>query len=230
MALFTLAGAPDRDPVGTPIMIMIHIILVTALAVLLGAPTGASAQAAGPAAEGRDFYADKPLRPGDVVRLRIWREPEMSGDFPVDEDGMVVLPRIGRMQVVDGSAQTLEDRLIRAYEKYLQHTSIDVILLRRVQVLGAVRNPGLYPVDATMTVSDALALAGGATGHGDPDRIELIRRGERMDTRLSANTRIAESPIQSGDQLYIPERNWFSRHSGVLAAGMTSLLIAFLTR
>jgi protein involved in polysaccharide export with SLBB domain len=208
---------------------MLQIILVTALAMLLGIPAGAAGQAA-PADPAPGAYADKPLRPGDTVRLRIWREPEMSGDFMVDEDGMVVLPRIGRWQVVDGSAQTLEDRLVRAYEKYLQHTSIDVILLRRVQVLGAVRNPGLYPVDATMTVSDALALAGGATGQGDPDRVELIRRGERIDARLSANTRIAESPIQSGDQLYIPERNWFSRHSGVLAAGMTSLLIAFLTR
>lgn len=175
-------------------------------------------------------WSDRPLRPGDIIRLRIWREPDMSGDFAINEEGLVVLPRIGRIQVVDQSPRQLSDRLVKEYERYLQQTSIEVVVLRRIQVLGAVRNPGLHPVDATMTVSDVLALAGGATERGSPDKLEIIRRGERIQASLSTSTRIVDSPIQSGDQIFVPERSWFSRNSAVIAAGLSSLLIAFLTR
>lgn len=201
------------------------------LALLLAVAAPAAAQSAPvTGAPSAGAWASQPLRPGDLVRLRIWREPDMSGDFPVNESGMAVLPRLGRTRVVDEAPQQLEARLIREYERYLQHSSIEVALLRRIQVLGAVGTPGLHPVDATMTVSDVLALAGGTTPQGDPDRIELIRRGERISARLSADTRISDSPIESGDQIYVPERGWFSRNSAVFAAGLTSLLIAFFTR
>lgn len=172
-----------------------------------------------------------PLRPGDVVRLRIWREPDLSGDFPVDEKGVVVFPKIGPMSVAGQAPDQLKARLVTAYSEFLQQTSIDVTLLRRVQVLGAVRNPGLYPVDATMTVSDALALAGGTTSEGDVRKIRLIRGGRRMNVKLNSDTRIASSPIRSGDQIFVGERGLMSRNPGVAVAALTSglsLLLAFL--
>lgn len=174
-----------------------------------------------------------PLRPGDLVRLRIWREPDMSGDFAVDESGMVVLPRVGPVRVAGEAPVQLRARLVAAYEAFLQHSSIEVKLLRRVQVLGAVRNPGLYPVDATMTVADALALAGGTTPQGHPQRVELIRGGKRVPVEITAQTPISASSIRSGDQLFVPERSWISRNTGLLAAGITggvSLIIALLSR
>ena len=201
------------------------------LCLLLAAASAAPAQAPAPAsAPGTGGWSNQPLRPGDLIRLRIWREADMSGDFPVNEEGVAVLPRIGRTRVVGEPPAQLEARLIREYERYLNHSSIEVRLLRRIQVLGAVRTPGLHPVDATMTVSDVLALAGGTTTQGDPDRIELVRGGTRISARLSADTPIAASPIQSGDQIFVPERNWLSRNSAVFAAGLTSLIIAFFTR
>lgn len=172
------------------------------------------------------------LRPGDVIRLRIWREPDMSGDFAVDETGGVVLPRIGPIKVTDDSAESLKARLVKAYSAFLNHSSIDVALLRRLQVLGAVRNPGLYPVDATMTIADALALAGGTTPQGHPDRVELVRDGQRLEARLSRNMQLTASQIRSGDQIFVPERSWVSRNTGVVAAGITasvSIIVALLT-
>ena len=198
----------------------IAIAISAALLLAAGAPRGAAAQAAADA-----------LRPGDIVRLKIWREPELSGEFPVDENGIVVLPKLGPVQVGGEAPDQLRTRLAGAYERFLQHTSIEVTLLRRVQVLGAVRNPGLYPVDATMTVSDALALAGGTTPQGRPDRVELIRGGRRLDMQLTESTRIAATAIRSGDQLYVPERGWLSRNTGIVAAALTgtvSLLVALI--
>jgi len=175
--------------------------------------------------------ASDPLRPGDVVRLRIWREPDLSGEFTVDEMGMVVLPKVGPMKVGGESPEAVESRVVRAFGEFLQHDAIEVRLLRRVQVLGAVRNPGLYPVDATMTLADALALAGGTTPEGHPQRVYLIRGGKRLDVPLAADMKIAGSPIRSGDQIFVPERSWVSRNAGVVAAGLTagvSLLLAFV--
>jgi protein involved in polysaccharide export with SLBB domain len=187
--------------------------------------------AAGTAAA--QLQAVDPLRPGDVVRLRIWREPDMSGDFAVDESGMVVLPRVGPVRVTGEAPEKLRARLVSAFEAFLQHSSIEVKLLRRVQVLGAVRNPGLYPVDATMTVADALALAGGTTSDGHPHRVELIRGGKRVPVEITAQTPISATSIRSGDQLFVPERSWLSRNTGLVTAGITggvSLIIALLTR
>lgn len=174
-----------------------------------------------------------PLRLGDIVRLRIWREAEMSGDYTVNEDGDVVLPRVGAIRVAGEQPAEVKTRITQAFSRFLQNPSIEVTLLRRVQVLGAVRNPGLYPVDPTMTVSDALALAGGTTTDGSPNRVVLIRDGVRLPVKLEANTPIASAAIRSGDQIYVDQRSWISRNTGVVTAaitGVVSLIIAFGTR
>src|SRR5919199_875193 len=152
------------------------------------------------------------ILPGDVVRLRIWREPDLSGDFPIDESGEVVLPRVGPVKATSETPQSLKTKLYSEYQKYLAQTSIDVTVLRRVQVLGAVRNPGLYPLDATMTVSDAVAMAGGVTSDGNDKKVQLIRAGQTINGHLDQRERLVDSPIRSGDQLYIPYRSWLARN------------------
>lgn len=163
------------------------------------------------------------------MRLRIWREPDLSGDYPVDEQGVVVFPLIGPRTVTDISPDSLKRDLIEAYAVYLRHPSIDVVLLRRVNVLGAVARPGLYSVDPTMMVADVIALAGGTTPIGNPDEIQLVRDGRTITTRLSQRARLAELSIRSGDQFYVPERSWIARNSNIVAAAITatvSLIIA----
>ena len=173
------------------------------------------------------------LRPGDVIRLRIWREPDMSGDFPVDEAGMVVFPRVGEYRVLDDTPEQLSARLLADYQRYLRNPSIEIVVLRRVRIMGAVLNPGLHLVDPTVTVADALAVAGGATERGDPERIQILRDGQQLAVNIRQDTRLADSLIRSGDQIVIPERSWVSRNSGVVAASITgaiSLVIALFIR
>jgi polysaccharide export outer membrane protein len=173
------------------------------------------------------------LLPGDVVRLRIWREPDLSGDFQVDEQGTVVLPKIGTLSIKQMPAASLKTMLVEKYSTYLRDPAIDVIVLRRVNVLGAVRTPGLYPVDATMTVADVLALAGGVGPDGSPDKAELIRGGTRLDVKLTRRTKIGDTPLQSGDQLYVPQRSWISRNPGVVAGTLTAvagIVVSLLVR
>jgi len=167
------------------------------------------------------------LLPGDVVRLRIWREPDLSGDFPVDERGTVVFPKIGPTAVAQMTTDSLKHLLVTTYAQYLRDPAVEVTFLRRVTVLGAVKNPGLYPVDPTMTVSDAVALAGGALPNGRPHNFELRRAGQRIDVDFNeATTPIGHTPIRSGDEIYIPERTWFSRNGALLiGASITAVAI-----
>jgi protein involved in polysaccharide export with SLBB domain len=216
-------------------------LLAGALAVVLllaadGALHGATAQAAAPpistasAAPARvsaDTNAGSAtLLPGDIVRLRIWREPDLSGDFPVDERGTVVFPKIGPTQVLLMTTDSLKQVLVTTYAQYLRDPAIEVTFLRRVTVLGAVKNPGLYPVDPTMTVSDAVALAGGALPNGRPHNFELRRSGQRIDVDFNLTTPIGHTPIRSGDEIYVPERSWLSRNGPlVIGASITAVAI-----
>ncbi len=170
------------------------------------------------------------LQPGDMVRLKIWREPELSGDFNVDERGEVVFPKIGSLRVTHLSADTLKQQLVRTYSSYLRDPSIEVTLLRRVNVLGAVRTPGLYQVDQTQTIADVLAQAGGATPDGKPDRVELVRDGTRTGIKLQRDTRLFSSGVHSGDQLWVPQRSWFARNTGpLIGAGITATVVIVTT-
>ena len=173
------------------------------------------------------------VRPGDVVRLRIWQEPDLSGEFAVHASGTVVIPKLGPVQAGGMTDEALRERLVAGFGEYLQHNSVDVTVLRRIQVLGAVRNPGLYPVDGTMSVADVLAVAGGTAQDGRADRVQLVRAGRRLDVRLNGAQRVADTPIRSGDQLFVPHRGWADRNTGTVVSVLTAsagLLVAVFTR
>jgi polysaccharide export outer membrane protein len=165
------------------------------------------------------------LQPGDLVRLKIWREPDLSGDYRLDENGVATFPKIGPLPVGRLSTDSLKTLLVSSYSRYLQNPSVEVTFLRRVNVLGEVKNPGLYDVDPTMTVADVLAMAGGVTPEGNSKKIELLRLGQDGSTHVSARSRLADSPLRSGDQLRVLQRSWLSRNGGVVAAGITAVTI-----
>lgn len=198
--------------------------LLLALIVALSAVSGAAGQEQPVRAPDR---AEVVVRPGDRVRLKVWREPDLSGEFVVDEDGIVVLPKLGPLEIKHLSTDSLKARLVARYSASLRNPAVEVTVLRRINVLGAVRNPGLYHVDLTTTVADVLALAGGVSSEGNQDRIELVRGGKRQPVRLSQESRLADSPILSGDQLLVAERGWFARNTGLIAAAVTGTALVF---
>jgi protein involved in polysaccharide export with SLBB domain len=177
-------------------------------------------------------HGDVVVRPGDRVRLKVWREPDLSGDFDINKGGVAIFPKIGRLEVGQLSTDSLAVLLVARYSESLRNPAVEVTVLRRVNVLGAVRNPGLYYVDPTMTVADVVALAGGVSPDGNQNRIELLRGGERLPVRLSRESRLADSPLRSGDQLRVPQRSWLARNTAVVTAGITAtaLIVAATLR
>lgn len=172
--------------------------------------------------------------PGDVLRLRIWREPDMSGDFPIDGRGIATLPRLGATPVTGIPRDSLQRMLVAEYARFLRNPSVEVTLLQRIRVVGAVRTPGLYTADATMGLRDILALAGGPNPDGRTDKVRLDRDGNSTWLPLN-DTPSTEEELRphSGDQLFVPQRNWFARNTPIVAAIASvtgALLIALSTR
>jgi polysaccharide export outer membrane protein len=157
------------------------------------------------------------------LQVKIWREPDLSGEFEVQADGQVILPRIGAVHVEGRSADSLRRELVLAYEKYLRNPSIEVTAQRKVTIAGAVRRPGVYHIDPTISVVDAIAMAEGVTPDGRQDRVDILSAsGERVTIDLEGTAVIGDMPLRSGDQLYVPLRSWISRNAGIVAATISA--------
>ncbi len=168
------------------------------------------------------------LLPGDVIRVAIWQEEDLSGDFVVDGDGSVVLPLLGRRQVVGVEPDDLRAQLTEEFADYLVNVAVNVTLLRRVVVLGEVRVPGQYTLDTTQSIADLIARAQGITSDGNANDIRLIRDGQSYRANLSGASSLGDAGIRSGDQIMVGKRTWFSRNFSSIV-GMASLVANVVT-
>ena len=165
------------------------------------------------------------LRPGDVVRIRVWREPDLSGDFIVDEYGKVTIPLLGARAVLGVASDALQKQLETDYASSVKEPSVQVTFLRRISVQGAARLPGLYPMDATMTVGDAIALAGGRAPDADAiGPLQLWRDSTLVYGQVPTSVFIGQLDTRAGDELRIPKGGWAARNGWTTAS-----LVQFIT-
>ena len=102
--------------------------------------------------------------PGDKLRITVVNNPDLSGEFTIQQSGGISLPSVGRIQVAGRGFDELEDEVAkRLRESGLldPQVSVDVVEYRAVYVVGDVKTPGRYPFEMGMTVLQALAVAGG---------------------------------------------------------------------
>lgn len=121
------------------------------------------------------------LGSGDKLRITVYNEEEISGEYEVDASGNVSLKLVGAIPAV---GRTLPD-LVAIIEAKLRdgyllnpRVAIDVLNYRPFYVLGEVNTPGSYPYVAGITVLKAIALAGGYTFRARTKGIELIRAND----------------------------------------------------
>lgn len=170
------------------------------------------------------------MLPGDVIRVAVWREPDLSGEFMVNRDGVVTLPLVGDVEVTDRTVAEVIDHLLEAYRYQLRNPSIQITPLRRINVLGEVRSPGLYLVDPTVTLAEAIALAGGPRSPENLKRIRIVRAGEVIQRKVEAGTTLSSIDVRSGDDILLDRGNWLQRSSTYLITTAVSLGGLFLTR
>ena len=163
------------------------------------------------------------LRPGDIIRVEVYREKEISGEFLIDENGTVTLPIIGDQRVVGMPVGEVRTRLVAAFREQIRNPSIIITPLRRINVLGEVQKPGLYTVDPTVSLAGVIALAGGATGDGDLKRIRIVRDGTITRDRIGAAETLSTEDVRSGDEIFVEQRSWLARNTGLVISALLAV-------
>lgn len=148
------------------------------------------------------------LGAGDKIRLIVYGNEELSGEFTVDSAGHVSLPLVKDMNVKGLTSQQLELQVTNALKpKYLKDpkVSVEILSYRDVYVLGEVRVPGKYPYISNMTYLQAVAIAGGYTYRAEESSAEITRpeNGRIVTFLIDGNT-----AIKPGDTIVI-KRRWF---------------------
>jgi protein involved in polysaccharide export with SLBB domain len=188
-----------------------------------GAPSGTAA-AHGEVSSAVTARASVPvIGLGDRVLLRVWEEPTWSDSLLVGPDGGLVLPRIGRLHVAGMDQLALRDTIQRRLAAYLRDPSLDLVVLRRVAVLGAVKKPDVYYVDAVSTLRDVIAHAGGLAEDANPNRVEISHGGERKWLGRLDDVVGTTMPVQSGDEVQVGRRSWLQRNA---VATISSVAVA----
>lgn len=152
------------------------------------------------------------LHPGDVVRVTVWRNAEMSGDFAVGQNGALLHPLYQAVPIAGVPLQEVDKRLRQFLTKYESDPQIVVIPLLHITVAGEVSKPSLYNLPRETSLGEALATAGGPTEFGNLGKVLLFRDGKeyKIDLRSPLNE-WATRPIESGDQIIITRRGSFFR-------------------
>jgi protein involved in polysaccharide export with SLBB domain len=169
-------------------------------------------------------------QPGDQVRVRVWREPELSGEVSVQADGSAIFPALGRLVVGGLTADSLNALLIARFRERIVETPVDATLIRPLPVLGAIRVPGVYQVEPTATAIQVIARAGGTLGSEEIPRIQLLRQdGARYD--LSPEQSLGGFDIRNGDALFVQDRSWFVRNQRRISviSSVASIIVSIVT-
>ena len=181
------------------------------IALLMGAGFAAPTFGQSPAPAFRQSPSDDAtlLRAGDVVRITVWRKPELSGEFVVAPDGSLTHPLYRTVRVTDVPFPTLEQRVQTFLARFEENPQFVVEPLLRVSVGGEVHRPNLYNLRPETSISQAVAIAGGATERGRADEVYLFRGGSQQVLNLTSDA--GRLPIRSGDEIMVGRRRAFFR-------------------
>ena len=130
------------------------------------------------------------LGSGDQIRLIVYGEDDLGGQFTVDGNGYVSLPLIGQVKASGFAASDLEIAITnKLADGYVNNpkVSVEITTYRPFYVIGQVNKPGEYPYVNGMTVLNAVALAGGYTTQADDDDVYVRRNGTAREQEVAAD-------------------------------------------
>jgi len=155
----------------------------------------------------------------DVLRVNVWHNIDLTGDVVVRPDGTISLPLIGEVRAAGRTANDIKVEIaqkLSAYIKDQQQAPVTVAVATinsyRFVVTGNVEHAGVFTANHFVTVSEAVALAGGPNRFGSPEEMVLIRTDANGKRRIPINYPAIlqgshpehDLPLISGDTIYIP--------------------------
>jgi polysaccharide export outer membrane protein len=153
------------------------------------------------------------IGPEDILAIRVWKEPELSGGVQVRPDGKFTMPLIGEMQAAGLTPEQLTLKITESLTKFINNPEVMVSLQsvqsKKYYITGEVNRTGAFPLVVPITVLEALTNAGGFREYANTKRIVIIRGKERLKfnykdvikgKNLEQNIR-----VQDGDYIVVPE-------------------------
>lgn len=171
--------------------------------VALWAALGLLLVAEGAAAETSAAYT---VGSGDKLRITVFNEESLSGEFEVDGTGVLSMPLIGHVKARGLGLREIEKQIAaQLADGYIVNprVSIEVLNFRPFYILGEVNNPGSYPYVDGMKVLNAVALAGGYTYRAREGELKVLRQG---DASRQEQPVTEDDPVLPGDIIKVPER------------------------
>lgn len=173
------------------------------------------------------------LRPGDAVKIAVFRDTELTGEYLIDSRGQLQIPGLGVIQAAGLDPDQLKTSIRQALIQLgTTNPQIAVQPLVRVSVLGEVRAPALYPVDPGISLIQLLTIAGGPTPNANLRRTRVVREGHVFEVDLeSALTGSASGRIvlYSNDVVVVPKKTGFTRETLQLMLSMTTAALSIAT-
>ncbi len=147
------------------------------------------------------------LGPGDRLRISVYGEEELTGEFVVGTTGVVSYPLIGDHPAEGKTVAEFTETLRTALQRYVLRPSMSVEVLnyRPFFILGEVQNPGTYPYAGGLNVMNAVATAGGFSYRADTRRV-FIKHADEIAEREYALT--STTPVLPGDTVRVAERRF----------------------
>lgn len=146
------------------------------------------------------------LGPTDRVRVKVYGEPDVAGEYEVDSGGYVSIPLAGRIRAAGATTHQLERSIAAALSKGIvrdPRVNVEIALYRPFYILGEVKKSGEYPYRVGMTVLDAIASAGGFTYRANENKVYLRRAGGAGEEVYPLDAPVL---IYPGDNIRVPER------------------------
>jgi polysaccharide biosynthesis/export protein len=137
----------------------------------------------------------------DVLAINVWKEPDLTRSVPVRSDGRISLPLVGELVAAGRTPLQLEGDITARLRSYMTDPEVTVMVQQinsqKFNILGQVAKPGAYPLTATTTVVDGIAIAGGFKDFAKKKNIYILRQ----------NFRGGESRIDFNYQDFIKGKN-----------------------
>jgi polysaccharide biosynthesis/export protein len=160
-----------------------------------------------------DNDAEYKIGPQDILRIDVWKEPDISRIVPVRPDGKISLPLLNDVQAAGLTAMQLGEVIGEGFKKFINNPQVTVtvseINSRRVYVTGEVTRPGAMPLLPNMTVLQALSTSGGFTQFARIKNIYVLRVIDGKQEKLPFNYK----EVSSGQK---PEQNYMLKPGDVI--------------
>lgn len=187
---------------------MIRMMLLLTLITMAGLPTPGRAQA--PAAPAASESIEYTLAPGDRIRVSVFGEDSLSGEYVISSSGNLLFPLIGNLPATDKTVEALQASVTAALaDGYLREprVTIQVVAFRPFYILGEVARPGDYPVSTGLTIEQAVSQAGGYTYRANTRKI-YIKRANETSERLIDLRKASPPIVRAGDTIRVAERHF----------------------